>query len=139
MYLLDERVGSKNTDHTVSYTMDYIAKLPSWIRRVHLFLDNTCSTNKNFYAMAWACEMVQQGKCDFLRISFLIAGHTKFAPDVLFSKIAKTFNQSDVFNTIELRDIIALYSEVTVDDGSVVCDWRKSVSAKYSKFPGIRA
>ena len=40
VYLFDERVGPKNTDHTISYLTDYISHLPPWMRRVHLFLDN---------------------------------------------------------------------------------------------------
>ena len=78
VYLFDERAGPKNTDHTISYLTNYISKLPEWIQRVHLFLDNTCSTNKNYYLMSWAHEMVQQQKLQFFRVSFLLAGHTKF-------------------------------------------------------------
>lgn len=96
VYLFDKRVGPKNTNHMVSYLTHYIAQLPKWICRLHLFLDNTCTTNKNWYTMAWASEMVQQGRLDFIRICFLIAGHTKFTPDILFSKIAQTYNKSDV-------------------------------------------
>lgn len=106
VYLFDERVGPKNTDHTVSYLSHYISQLPDWMRRIHLFLDNTCSTNKHWYAMAWAMEMVQQGKLDFLRVSFLIAGHTKFSPDMTFAKIAKSYNRSDVFNTVLFRPML---------------------------------
>ncbi len=138
VYLFDERVGPKNTDHTISYLWDYISKLPTWLRRVHLFLDNTSSTNKNCYLMAWAYEMIQQGRLSFLRVSFLIAGHTKFSPDLLFSRIAQTYNKSDVFSTQELKDVIALYADVTIDDGAIVCDWRNAM-AKYSKLPGIRS
>jgi len=46
-YLPDERVGPKNTDHTVSYLAHYISQLPEWTRRVHIFIDNTWATNKN--------------------------------------------------------------------------------------------
>ena len=42
IYLFDERVGPKNTDHTVSYVTHLICQLPYWLRRIHLFLDNTC-------------------------------------------------------------------------------------------------
>ena len=45
---------------------------------------NCAGTNKNWYTMAWAAEMVQQGKLDFICLSFLNVGHTKFAPDLLF-------------------------------------------------------
>lgn len=79
------------------------------------------------------------GRLDFLRISFLIAGHTKFSPDLLFSKIAKTYNGRDVFSTTELKDdVIAQYADVTEDDGSIVRVWREPLSTKYSKMPGIR-
>ena len=84
-YRFDECVGAKNTDHSISHITDYLAKLPSWISRVLLFLNNTSSTNKNCYLIAWAYEMILA----FLRVSFLIAGHTtKFPPDLLFSRIS---------------------------------------------------
>ena len=70
VYLFDERVGPKNTDHTISYLTDFISKLPSWVRRVHLFLDNTASTNKTFFLMGWAQEMVQQKRLDFFVCRF---------------------------------------------------------------------
>ena len=87
VYLFDERVGPKNTNHTISYLTDFISKLPSWVWRVHLFLDNTASTNKKNFLMGWAQEMVQQKRLDFFRLLFLIAGHTKFTPELLFSQI----------------------------------------------------
>ena len=130
VYLFDERAGPKNTDHTISYLTDFISKLPDWIQRVHIFLDNTCSTNKNYYLMSWAYEIVQQRKLQLLRVSFLLAGHTKFSPDILFSKIAKSYNRSDVFNTDELKDIVSPYAETIVDNGTMVCDWREVLSQK---------
>lgn len=87
--------------------------------------------------MAWAMELVQRDEIDLLRISFLIAGHTKFSPDLLFSKIAQTYNRSDVFNTEELGDIVSRYANVTIANGTMVYDWRTLLS-KYSKLPGIR-
>ena len=80
--------------------------LPSWVRHIHIFLDNTASTNKNFFLTGWAHEMVQQKRVDFLHLSFLLAGHTKFSPDLLFSNIAQSYNRADVFTTEELKDVI---------------------------------
>ena len=138
VYLFDERAGLKNTDHTILYLTHYISSLPSWIHRVHIFLDNTCSTNKNYYLMSWAYKVIQQDKLNFLRVSFLIAGHTKFSPDLLFSKIAQSYNKSDVFNTNKLKNVIANYASVILDNGALVGDWREKLSKKYSKLPGIR-
>ena len=97
VYMCDERVGPKSTHHTVSYITHFISQLPQWLRQIHLFLGNTSATNKNSYMMAWALEMVQHGKLKFLRMSFMIAGHTKFSPDLVFSNIEKSYNDSDVF------------------------------------------
>ena len=64
--------------------------------------------------MGWANELVQEGRFNILRISFLIAGHMKFAPDLLFSKISHTFQRSDVFTTAELGEIAAKYASVVI-------------------------
>lgn len=85
--------------------------------------------------MGWVYEIIQQRKLSFLRISYLITGRTKFSPDLLFSRIAQTYNRSDVFTTQELKDVIA-YANIVTDNGSIVCDWRNAM-AKYSKLPGI--
>ena len=82
--------------------------------------------------------MVQQKRLDFFRLSFLIAGHTKFAPDLLFSKIAQSYNRSDVFTTEELKQVISPYAEVRIDEGEIVQSWRPPLTTKYSKLPGIR-
>jgi len=79
VYLFDEQVGPKNTNHTISYLSNWISKLPDWIHRVHLFLDNTSSTNKNCYLMASACEMIQHEKLCFLSVVFNCWSH-KFFP-----------------------------------------------------------
>lgn len=82
--------------------------------------------------------MVQQNKLSFVRISFLVARHTKFSPDLLFSTVSQSYNRSDVFTTEELRQIVSQYAETIVDDGHIVCDWRSDLT-KYSKLPGIRS
>ena len=87
LYIFDETVGPKNTNHTVSLLMHYMnhgERVPSWVKRWHIFLDNTGSTNKNAYFMGWGMEMVQHGFIDYLRFSILIAGHTKFDVDRMF-------------------------------------------------------
>ena len=81
--------------------------------------------------MDWAWEMVSQDRLDLFRVSFLIAGHTKCSPDLLFFKIAKTYNTSDVFSTTELNDVLARYADVIVDCGSIVHVWREPVADKY--------
>ena len=80
--------------------------------------------------------MVRQKRLDFIRISFLIAGHTKFSPDLVFAKLAQTYNRSDVLCTEYLKQVITAYADVVVDEGEIVHDWWKNLT-KYSKLLGI--
>ena len=80
--------------------------MPNWIERVQVFLDNAGSTNKNQYMMASAMEIVQQNILQYFRISFMVAGHTKFAPDQLFSVTARDLYGSDLFNERELIEVL---------------------------------
>ena len=142
MYVFDETVGPKNTDHTISFLTHYFRNssvMLSWIKRIHVFLDNIGSTNKNAIFMGWAMEMVQHGILDYLWISFLIAGHTKFDVDSIFSVTAKSYNSAYVFNTQELAQVLAQSENVTVvlEDGRLIQNWREKVIVKYSKLPGI--
>ena len=101
-------------------------------------MDNTGSTNKNQFMMAATMEVVQQNIIDYFRISFMVAGHTKFAPDLLFSVTARDFYSSDVFNERELLAVMEQHASVVIDSGRIVRVWRDTVAAKYSNLPGIR-
>ena len=99
---------------------------------MHLFFDNTSSTNKKCY-LIWHGLTKLFSKESSLFLEFhLIAGHTKFSPLLLFSKISQTYNWSDISTREEPKNVIAIYADVVVDDGTIVCDWRKAM-AKYSK------
>ena len=88
--------------------------------------------------MAWALELVQHRKFEIVRMSFMLAGHTKFSVDQLFSQISQTFNRSDVFTTKELAGVAEAYATVLVDNGDIVTEWRP-VLDKYTKMPGKRS
>ena len=122
VYIFDERLGPKNSDHTISYLHHYLSDIPSWIRRIPIFLDDAGGTNKNMYTMAWAMEMVQhKKKINIVRISFIIAGHAKVSVDQLFSQIAQSFNKSDV-STAELGKVAEPYASVIIDQGDIVME-----------------
>ena len=98
--LFSKTIGHKNTDHTESLLQEYIKgvkeKLP-WLEQVLIFMDNATNTNKNRYVFAWAMEQVKRGLVSFIHFYFLVAGHTKFAPDSLFASCSKSYNVSDIF------------------------------------------
>ena len=68
----------------------------------------------------------------------MLAGHTKFSVDQVFSKISNTNRRSDVFTTAQLGDIAGLYADVIIDNGELIFDWRNALAEKYTTFPGIK-
>ena len=140
--LFEEQLTPKNTDHTLSFLTNYwenIIEVYPWMRRLHIFLDNATSTNKNRYLFSWAVEMVKSGKVDMIHISFLIAGHTKFAPDRLFANVANAYKNADVFTIEELEKICLQFATTTVENGTHILTWRESLGQKYTELPGVRS
>ena len=120
IHLFDEGISPKNTDHTISLLHSTIERIQTeypWIRRICVFLDNATSTNKNEYLFAWGMEIVSQSGLSFLHFCFMPAGHTKFAPDQLFSQIASSYNHSDVFTIEELKQLCQSHATCFVEDG----------------------
>ena len=141
VYLFDERIGPKNTDHTVSFLSQYwetVSDQHPWIKRLTIFLDNATSTNKNKYLFAWAMEMVNKGTISHVHISFMLAGHTKFAPDRLFATIGNAYKSADVFTIDELQALCAQSAESIIETGEKVLAWRDTLGVKYSDLPGVR-
>ena len=139
--LFDERIGPKNTDHTISIVQGYIKKVTEthpWIRKALLFLDNAANTNKNRYLFSWGMELVEQGTLDYVRFCFMVAGHTKFAPDHLFAQVSTSYNRRDVFTIEELKDVCELHAHTTIEDGVSVLQWCETLRNKYSDLPGTR-
>ena len=68
----------------------------------------------------------------------MVPGHTKFAPDLLFSRIASAYHKSDVFNQADLELEAMSYATVCLDHGRIVRTWREKVGEKYTNLPGIR-
>ena len=141
-YIFDERIGPKNTDHTISllhqYWKVFSAQHP-WVRRYAIYLDNAGSTNKNKYLFSWAMEMVRNRIVDHLRISFMIAGHTKFDPDRLFSTIGSAYKCEDTFNIDDLKRLCNLGATNShIVKGGDIFQWRELLGDKYTNLPGVR-
>ena len=137
-YLCEELAArSKNSDHTISFFQHFIdTHIDSWVRNITFCLDNA-RVCKNKYLLAWANELVDQGRFESVRFIYLVVGHTKFEPDRLFASIAKTFYKRDVFCIEMLQDICELYSTGFVFRSGQVMQWRSVLEEKYSVLPGI--
>jgi len=83
-------------------------------------------------------ELVSSGRVDYIRVSFMLAGHTKFAPDRLFSAIGSAYKAADVFTINDLNEICAQSATAHIENGGDVFTWRNYLGLKYSDLPGVR-
>ena len=75
--------------------------------------------------MSTCMELVQHRVLHYLRISFMVPGHTKFAPDLFFSQIAKPYYKSD---ETDLQLVVEQFSFVMIDNGGIVRrKWVKNI------------
>jgi hypothetical protein len=141
IWIFNETIGPKNTDHTIAFLSQHLERVTSefpWVRRACIFLDNAGNTNKNRFLFSWAMELVQKHTLDHCRFCFLLAGHTKFSPDRLFTLTGNEYNRSDVFTAEELLQICQKFSTASIATGSSIFDWRSAMAKKYSDLPGVR-
>ena len=59
-----------------------------------------------------------------VRISFMMAGRTKFQVDQLLPQIVQS-NKSDALSTAELGEVSGLHASVSIDHGDIVMDWQE--------------
>ena len=142
VWSFSEKVRPKNINHTVSLLKSYIKDVKKehpWVERVIIFLDNATSTNKNRYLFSWAMEEVKRGLVQSIHFCFLVAGHTKFAPDRLFASCSQSYNTADVFNTEELKGIYAKHCRtVAICNEAHIHPWRSYLADCYTDLPGVR-
>ena len=137
-YLCDElAAGSKNSDHTISFFQHFTdTHIDSWVRNITFCLDNA-RVCKNKYLLAWANELVEQGRFESVRFFYLVVGHTKFEPDILFASVAKTFYKRDVFCIEMLQAIAEQYSTSYLFGADQIQQWQSVLEEKYLPLPGI--
>ena len=82
--------------------------------------------------------MVSNGTVYHIHISFMLTGHTKFAPDRLFATIGNAYKSADVFTINELQALCAQSAETIIETGEKVLVWRDILGGKYSDLPGVR-
>ena len=68
---------------------------------------------------------------------YLTLGHTKFAPDILFSSIAKTFYNSNLFGIEMLDSIAQQYATSLVVTSWLMQHWKTALEQTYAAIPEI--
>ena len=144
VYLTSEdEGGAKTADSLLTYLDLFLANaaIPQRTRLV-VWGDNA-ATIKSRYLCHWATEQVRSGRLQEVQCSFMVPGHTKFAPDRLFSSLSAKFRPRDIFNV----DQLASACLTALDPGRMAVAevrapelkrWREALDSRYGKVIGIR-
>ena len=149
-YLIDEAsdVG-KGANTTISYVHHFFEHHGLGETSVHLHTNNCSGQNRNNYFvwyLAWRTILQLHLS---VRYSFLIAGHTKFAPDRCFGIIKKLYKQNYISSIYEFANMVESSSTgvnkaqlVGTHDGTVIVpvyDWCSYLEQYFKRLPNIKS
>ena len=132
-YLIDEGVSiGKGANCTISLLHHFLSHHNFGEINLVLHADNCSGQNKNRYVMQYLAWRVSTGLNERIEISFMLVGHTKFAPDWCFGLFKQKFRKSKVGCLCDIAKVVNTSSEVNHaelvgrEDGTVLVhqyDW----------------
>ena len=149
-FLIDEASSAgKGGNATISYVHYYFEHHELGETDVQLNADNCTGQNKNNYFLwylAWRTIMELHSSITY---SFLIAGHTKFAPDSCFGLIKKVYKVTYVSSLYEFAQLVETSSTAGVNKAQLVgthngrvivpvYDWSTFLGQYFKKLPNIK-
>ena len=141
-FIIDEASSTgKGANTTISYIHYYFKKHGLGETDVHLNADNCAG----LWYLAWRTMMNLHHSITY---SFLVAGHTKFAPDHCFGLIKKAYKVNYVSSLYEFARLVDTSSSTGINkaqlvgthDGRVIVpvyDWISFLRQYFKKFPNI--
>lgn len=148
-YLIDEDDDTgKGSNATVSMIHHFLETHAVGKRKILFQADNCVGQNKNNILMQYLMWRVMTGRSDFIEISFMIVGHTKFAPDRFFGLLKKTYKHTFVSTLDEVQDVVRKsmltgknIPQLTKSmDGTRLVfwfDWKSFLSTLFKPIPSI--
>ena len=148
-YLIDEAddVG-KGANATISLVHNFLQN--HGLKESHLLLhaDNCVGQNKNNMVIQYLVWRVITRLSDTIELSFMLVGHTKFAPDRFFGLFKRLYRKSlvdtmdDIVRVVEESSIAGKNkAQLTVSSNGTRhvhwIDWSKVFSEFFKPIPGI--
>jgi len=147
-FLIDEaHFISKGANAVVSFLHYFFDNYGLGETDVHIHCDNCSGQNKNRIVLWYCAWRVAVGLHKSITLNFLIAGHTKFAPDWCFGLLKQAFRRHAVSSLEELASVVNGSASVNVSqlvgeaDGTThvpVSDWQAWLTAFFRPLPGIK-
>ena len=149
--MIDEAVNTgKGANSIISMLHHYMEHHSLGESDLTLHADNCSGQNKNRYVMQYLAWRVMVGLNDNITVSFLIVGHTKFAPDWSFGLLKRAFRHTrvgcldDIVRVVEESAEVNHAQLVGAQDGTVIVptyNWADYFDPffKQTAFKGIKA
>ena len=148
-YLIDEadNVG-KGANATISLLHHFLDNTAAPSPEIFLHADNCIGQNKNNASMQYLCWRVLTGRQERITISFMLSGHTKFAPDRHFGLIKKTYRRTRVDTMKCIQDVVNNSSHIGANKVQLIRsltgeqlvhfhDWSSFFRQYFSSLPNI--
>ncbi len=148
-FLIDEAVlCGKGSNAVISQLHYFFSHHGLGEKHVFLHCDNCTGQNKNHFVMqylAWRCMTELHSS---IAISFLVVGHTKFAPDWGFGLLIKRlYRRTKVSILEEIAEVVESSAECNVpqlastEDGNIIVptyNWSDFFAEHLKTVPGIK-
>ena len=112
-----------------------------------LHADNCCGQNKNSYVLWYLLWRTITGRHTNIILSFLVVGHTKFAPDWCFGLFKRLFKRTKVGSLRGIAEVVqhsgkCNEAQLVVDEmGDVIVPtnvWVSFFAPRFKKLPNIK-
>lgn len=114
---------------------------------VYLHADNCTGQNKNNCMIQYLLWRVLTQRHTNITMSFLVVGHTKFAPDWCFGLFKRLYRRTRIGSLQTIAEVVEKSAEcnaaqlVVEDDGRVIVptyNWTDFFATRFKKIPGIK-
>lgn len=141
-YYIPCECGKINSNHVISVLTLQIAANPGHLKLILTF-DN-CAVNKNYFVLAFCYELVHFNTFLEVEIHFMVAGHTKFAPDRMFAynvnmlKGRPMYEVSDLVKTVNSGRATSYRAEEIRIGDERLSDYKAGYEKLFPSLTGIQ-
>lgn len=94
------------------------------VRNLRLHMDSCPGRNKSKFFYGGIGHMLSTGWLDCAMVMYMVAGHTKFGPDLVARQIAGRYHTRDTFNHVQLVAHIPKYTTSGTYDETMLQTWK---------------